>query len=195
MIYYLYKITNNINGHFYYGRRAYSGSLLEQDSYFGSGTRLKTAIKKYGLENFSKEIIQTFESEEDLIQAEKILVNEDIVNNPKCYNLAVGGKGGYTYYAERKFKHTDESKQKISLANKGRHRPDSRDTLIRLGINKWWSGKTRSEEDKKAKSEAAKKAIENGKHPAKLLATCPHCSYTTGVGNAKRWHFDNCKKR
>jgi hypothetical protein len=23
--------------------------------------------------------------------------------------------------------------------------------------------------------------------------TCPHCNFTTTLGNAKRWHFDNCK--
>jgi hypothetical protein len=23
--------------------------------------------------------------------------------------------------------------------------------------------------------------------------TCPHCNFTTNKGNAKQWHFDNCK--
>ena len=25
--------------------------------------------------------------------------------------------------------------------------------------------------------------------------TCPHCGKETNIGNAKRWHFDNCKHR
>ena len=63
------------------------------------------------------------------------------------------------------------------------------------GLNKWWTGKTRSEEDKMAKSIAAKESVRSGKHPSKQVATCPYCNYTTGIGNAKRWHFNNCKQK
>jgi hypothetical protein len=195
MIYYLYKITNKINGNFYIGRRAYAGDDLSKDTYFGSGLRLKAAILKYGKENFTKEVTATFNTEEELIAAEKNIVNEALVSRSDCYNLAIGGNGGYTYYSERIFKHSEESKRKISKANTGRLRPDSSDTFYRLGINKWWEGKARSKADKEAKSKAAKKSIEEGKHASKRLVTCPHCDYTTGVGNAKRWHFDNCKRK
>jgi hypothetical protein len=29
----------------------------------------------------------------------------------------------------------------------------------------------------------------------KILITCPHCKTTTNRGNAKQWHFDNCKEK
>jgi hypothetical protein len=29
----------------------------------------------------------------------------------------------------------------------------------------------------------------------KAQLTCPHCNITTNTGNAKRWHFDNCKEK
>lgn len=195
MVYYLYKIINVKNGHYYYGRRAFNGTDIQDDAYFGSGVRLKAAIKKYGKQNFVKEIISVYSSEQELIEAEKQLVTEQIVQDPNCYNLAIGGHGGYTYYSERIFNHTPETKAKISKANKGRPRPDARDTFIELGINKWWVGKKRTDEDRKAKSIAAKNSVKNGKHPAKMMATCPHCNYTTGIGNAKRWHFNNCKQK
>lgn len=195
MVYYLYKIVNRVNNNFYIGRRAYAGVDVSNDNYFGSGLRLKAAIQKYGKENFTKEIIQIFDSEEELITAEKNIVNEALISRSDCYNLAIGGNGGYTYYSERIFKHSEESKRKISEANKGRLRPDSSDTLYRLGINKWWEGKSRSEADKEAKRKAAEKSIEEGRHASKRLVTCPHCYYTTGIGNAKRWHFDNCKRK
>ena len=195
MIYYIYKITNTLNGHYYYGRRAFNGNDPYQDPYFGSGKRLKFAIKKYEKSNFIKEIISIHNSEKELILEERRVVTEDIVKDPMCYNLSLGGHGGYTYYSERTFHHTEETKQKISQANKGRPRPDARETLINLGINKWWEGKTRTKEDREAKSIAAKNSINSGKHPSKIMATCPNCNYTTTVGNAKRWHFENCRKK
>jgi group I intron endonuclease len=195
MIFYLYKITNNFNNHYYIGRRAFKGNDPLKDPYMGSGTRIKAAIQKYGLENFKKEIVNIFNSEQDLINAEASFITEEMLSDPSCYNLAKGGKGGYTYYAERVFTHTIETKQKISSANKGRKRPDSRETLLRLGINKWWQGKTRCESDKQAKSVAAKKSVENGSHPSKKLVTCPHCNYTVSVANGKRWHFENCRRK
>ena len=56
---YFYKITNCINGKFYYG--IHSTNNLN-DGYMGSGKRLKCAIKKYGVENFNKDIIKFFNS-------------------------------------------------------------------------------------------------------------------------------------
>lgn len=195
MIYYLYKIINKTNSHYYYGRRAFNGSCPSKDTYMGSGIRIKAAIRKYGIDNFEKQIIAIFNTEADLITAEAAIITESILSDPSCYNLAKGGKGGYTYYAERIFKHTEESKQKISSANKGRKRPDSSETFYRLGINKWWEGKKRSDSDKQAKSISAKKSIEKGTHPSKKIATCPHCNYTISIANAKRWHFDNCRRK
>ena len=48
----IYKITNLINGKIYIGQD--SNDRLD---YFGSGLLIKRAIKKYGKENFNKQII------------------------------------------------------------------------------------------------------------------------------------------
>jgi hypothetical protein len=54
MFYYIYKITNLVNKKIYIG--VHQTKNLN-DEYFGSGMLLNRAIKKYGKEFFSREII------------------------------------------------------------------------------------------------------------------------------------------
>ena len=87
---YFYKITNNLNGHFYYG--VHNTNDLN-DGYMGSGTRLHYAYKKYGIENFTKEILKYFNSSKEAFEYEAEIVNEDLVKDNNCYNIQQGGKG------------------------------------------------------------------------------------------------------
>ena len=89
---YFYKITNTINNHFYYG--AHSTNNLN-DHYFGSGIKLKEAIKKYGKENFKLEIIKFFKTREELSEYEFNIVNEDLIKSKECYNICPGGLGSF----------------------------------------------------------------------------------------------------
>ena len=92
--YFLYKITNQINNKIYLGKHKTKNL---DDGYFGSGKLLKRAITKYGKENFSFEILELFNSEEELNQAEKELITEEFCQRDDNYNLCVGGKGGFSY--------------------------------------------------------------------------------------------------
>jgi hypothetical protein len=86
--YYFYKITNMINNHYYYG--IHSTNNLN-DGYMGSGKRLHVAYEKYGIENFSKEILCFFDSWEELCDYERQIVNQELVDDDECYNLILGG--------------------------------------------------------------------------------------------------------
>jgi len=91
--YYLYQITNLINGKIYVG--AHSTDDLN-DGYFGSGSLLRKAIKKYGQENFVKTILCEAKSSEDLYKKEAEIVTFDFISRSDTYNLKVGGFGGTT---------------------------------------------------------------------------------------------------
>jgi hypothetical protein len=89
MKYLIYKITNNVNGKYYIGRHR---TANVDDSYMGSGKAIMNAIKKYGVENFTKEIIAESWDETNLWELEKQIVNDDIVKDPQSYNMTYGGK-------------------------------------------------------------------------------------------------------
>jgi len=92
--YYLYKITNIINDKIYIG--IHCTNNLE-DGYMGSGHDLLKDIKKYGKNNFKKEILEFFDSIDDLKLAEKELVNRTFVSSNKTYNKCLGGGELVTY--------------------------------------------------------------------------------------------------
>lgn len=87
---YFYKITNNLNGHFYYG--VHNTNNLD-DGYMGSGKRLHYAYKKYGIENFTKEILKYFNTTKEAFEYEAEVVNENLVKDDNCYNIRYGGEG------------------------------------------------------------------------------------------------------
>lgn len=91
--YLIYKITNLVNGMYYYGQHKTKNPY---DDYMGSGLMLENAKNKYGLSNFVKTILFDFNAKKDMNQKEIELVPEISCyhSNPMCYNLAVGGKGG-----------------------------------------------------------------------------------------------------
>ena len=63
----------------------------------GSGKYLKYAQEKYGLENFTKDILFVFDTPEQMYDKESEIVNEDFLAEENTYNLKAGGFGGFDY--------------------------------------------------------------------------------------------------
>jgi hypothetical protein len=109
--YILYETTNLVNGKKYRG--IHKTKNLE-DGYLGSGTALKLAVKKYGEENFSRDIIEFCESYDELLIKESIYVNEEWVNDKSNYNLKTGGQSAGILSQESKDKISETLKQTYS---------------------------------------------------------------------------------
>lgn len=74
--YYVYKITNMINNKFYIGKRETTTEAETDTTYMGSGLLIRMSIKKYGIENFTKEIIHNCENREELNIQEKYWIKK-----------------------------------------------------------------------------------------------------------------------
>jgi hypothetical protein len=94
MHYYLYEIKNTVNGKIYVG--VHKTKLLD-DGYMGSGKVIANAIRKYGIEHFTKTILETFDNPADMFAKEKEVVNDEFLTRTDVYNLRRGGTGGFDY--------------------------------------------------------------------------------------------------
>ena len=89
----IYKTTNLINGKIYIGK-----NKSNTNWYLGSGKLLLYAIKKYGKENFKKEIIEECQSLEHMREREIYWIDKfDARNRNIGYNIQIGGDGGDNY--------------------------------------------------------------------------------------------------
>lgn len=115
----IYKTTCVVTGKYYIGMHS---SKDPNDSYLGSGKILARSIAKHGIENHKKEILHFAEDRKSLSILEEQIVNEEMLKDPLCMNLKVGGIGGAM------FGHvvSEETKRKLSEANKGKPVPEER---------------------------------------------------------------------
>ena len=89
---YIYKTTCIITNKFYIGM--HSTDNLE-DGYVGSGKRLWYSINKHGKENHVCQILEFLPDRDSLREREKEVVNQEMLNEELCMNLAIGGEGGH----------------------------------------------------------------------------------------------------
>lgn len=151
---YIYKITNKINGKIYIGKHI-DKSKNGIDDYMGSGIIIKNAQKKYGIENFTKDILEEC-TKEDVDQKEIFWIEKLQSTNYKIgYNVTKGGDGGDTFTnnpkAESLRKQFSEQIKGNKNPNFGKHHSEKRKQQIRdanIGLIYWNNGK----ENKRSKT-------------------------------------------
>lgn len=199
---FLYKTTNIITGMFYIGM--HSTNNLD-DGYLGSGKRLSYSIRKYGKDNHNREILEFFNSRDELVCKEKEMINTQMLSESKCMNLKLGGQYSSGMLGKT---HTEEWKRNHSLCMKGRSFSDEHKDKIRESLK----GKTLPNEHKEKISNSlkgnknslgVKHNPEKGRKHSELLkgkklgpqiqVTCPHCNKVGSISAMKHWHFEKCK--
>jgi group I intron endonuclease len=121
---YVYVITNIINGKKYIGS---SRKSQIDENYYGSGRAIKDALKKYGKNNFTRDIIWQGEGDARDIES-KWLKHFNARSNPMFYNMTNDARGSGLHKEDTKHtisekltgrKFSKEICEKISKAKKG----------------------------------------------------------------------------
>lgn len=208
---FVYRWTDATNGMMYVG--SHNG---KNPRYVGSGLTFWHAVRKHGIENFSREILYCGSDYRD--EEERILVALNAAGSPRYYNLKNQALGVVLVGTANPMHHsngyvdTEETRYRKGWS-RGKKRPDqsvamagernpmygqSRHTHGVVAYAKSTKGKT-YEEIHGAEAAAVLRSTlaesQRGKKHRLRLVTCPHCSKTGAGPNMTRYHFGNCRKK
>jgi len=121
----VYKTVNIDTNQFYIG--VHSGENASTDDYLGSGNRIRASVRKYGRSLFKREVLRICSTRAEALVIESELVTTELLRDPLCLNITVGGKGNPNGNTSGTFigkTHTELSKRMISESLKGRPAPN-----------------------------------------------------------------------
>jgi group I intron endonuclease len=196
----IYKITNRINNKLYIGQAVDIAARWNAEKWLSKSDRygiqtITRAIHKYGLDNFTFEILEET-SIDRLNTREKYWISYFNSNNPeKGYNLTPGGQDGHSGV-----KRSSETCHKISAALKGKSRP------LMKGKPSGASGKKWSIISRKRLSESLKGHSHHGVPRTEESKKMQSSSWTTEMRQAAAerarnqpkttgWHHSDAAKK
>jgi group I intron endonuclease len=142
---FIYKITNKVNGKCYIGFT--NKTLIARfrkhvnSSTSGSNVILHKAIRKYGRENFTIEVLEKSEDEKFLLEERESFYIQKYNTLENGYNMTLGGQGCIG------FQHSEEARKTISEQYKERWKDP--EFIEKQKSNPRMTGKKHSEETRK----------------------------------------------
>lgn len=133
----IYIVTNLINGKKYVGR-----TKFDNPNYYGSGEVIKSAVKKYGKENFKKQYVDEIVGYSDANKKEVEWILKENSLTPFGYNLVAHGDGGYITMKQKK-DISNTLKKVWDDPNSIFNSKEYRENLSRAGKNRVWSDETK----------------------------------------------------
>jgi len=179
---YIYKITRTDgSGKYYIGM--HSTDNLE-DGYFGSGRVLWHSIKKHGKQAHQKQVLEFLPSRALLKERERELVSIELLNDPLCMNIAVGGNANAT------------NEQRVKWGLEKQKRPEkSQERREQLRLERLARGLRHTDETKALMSSKGRGIKKSKEAIAKSVATkAARMSDETraklNVNGGKHWYND-----
>lgn len=145
---FVYETTNLLTGDKY---RGVHSTRNINDGYLGSGKLLILDIKKYGLENFHRQILEFFKTRQEAIRAERKYVNYNWICRPDTYNIVLGGGSGDKCRDRESYNEINFTDDEIREHMKERQKKI--DMMAKKQKMTWWIkyGKKRKEEEEKTR--------------------------------------------
>lgn len=167
------KIPKHYDFHFIYKTTRFDGAFYigvhstndKDDTYMGSGTKIRRSIKKHGTAQHTREILEFLPTREAAFEREKELISKEILADPACMNLMIGGSGSI----DRIYGFTERTREKISENSKKMWEIKKAEGYVKPkqpaeSVEKMAAknrGKTRTEEQKQNIKDGQKKYLDN----------------------------------
>jgi len=126
----IYGIINKSNNKIYIGQRNNKQKL---SGYYGGGTLIRKVVKKYGKENFKKEILFIAKNQFQANLMEKYFIKKyNSINRKYGYNLRTGGKSNYIFSIEVRIKMSEKAKLRKGNKNPMFGKKFSEETKLKM---------------------------------------------------------------
>jgi len=145
----------------------------------GSGKVIKSAIEKYGIDNFKKDILEFFEDSETMYAREKEIVTHEFLLREDTYNLRRGGTGGFDYINSNQLYGFAD----VEVARRGR---ESTNRILQERYGDNWRSIISKDVDKKSNTLEAKLKAKNTKIKNGTFGDTSHMNTPDCIEKKKR---------
>lgn len=151
-IHYIYRITCLVTQRYYIGLHTTDNV---DDGYMGSGKHVRASIQKHGLSNHVKTIIEFLPTREALKLREAELVTAELLQDPLCMNMQLGGGPGFDFVNSKRLRWNSQRRAEHSAFMKAKVLSGQ----MNLHPERAFKGRTHTDETKRLLSEAGKRQV------------------------------------